>query len=298
MDMKQDLFTYRHPDSIKAFGLNADTLLVATSSILVEWDRIRRRVVKEICIDEEIIDIKHFNGYWVLLTKGNVGLLDGDKTKRIGSKGSLDVSIVYKDWLLIVGNEELAAISIRKGNAEARKARLISTNGVCTCGVVAMDGLLLSFENGKVFSIKESEAMDIVLGKASEVVVDEFSCLIFLKEAIVSINILGKELVISLFNKKVLVLDLNTKEVSFTELPHNIRSTTMWSELIVVIDSKNNILFLDRRLRIAYSSCLKEEICGVLADGRGLAIGFKVGVVKEYAGESRAQLGSICGPVE
>ncbi|AFN83184.1 hypothetical protein EROM_060920 [Encephalitozoon romaleae SJ-2008] len=298
MDMKQDLFTYRHPGSIQAFGLNTDTLLVATSSILVEWDRVRRRIVKEIRMDEEIVDIKCFSGYWVLITKSDIGFLDGNKTKRIGSKGSLDVSIVYKDWLLTVGNEKLVIISIRKGNAEIRKVRLISTNGMCTCGVAATDGLFLSFENGKVFSIKESEVMNIVLGKINEVVMDKFSCLIFLKEAIVSISTLGKELVISLFNKKVLVLDLDTKDVSYTELPHNIRGSTVWNDLIVVSDCKNNILFLDRRLRITYSNCLKEEICGVLADRRGLAIGFRVGVVKEYVGESRTRPGVIRGMVE
>ncbi|WEL38852.1 hypothetical protein PFJ87_06g01200 [Encephalitozoon hellem] len=298
MSVKRDSFTYRHADSIQAFGLKAGTLLVATRSKLVEWDRMRRRAIREVSVRGEITDVKCLNGYWILLTKNSVELFDGDTIEHIGPKRPLDASIAYKDWLLIVGNEEITVISIRKGNAEARKVRLISNNGICTCGASSAEGLFLSFENGKVFSIGEPEVMGIVLGKADEVLVDELPCLIFLKEAIVSINVLEKDLVVSLFNKKVLVLSLETREVLFTELLYNIKCSTIWNEMIVINDCKNNILFLDRRLVISYSNCLKEEICGVLADGDGLAVGFTIGVVKEYVTDGKTRPGFVCEAME
>ena len=52
--------------------------------------------------------------------------------------------------------------------------------------------------------------------------------------------------------------------------------------LIVVIDSRNNMIFLDKMLRIVYSNNLREEICSVLVDGTSLVVGFQEGVVKEY----------------
>ncbi|CAD25457.1 hypothetical protein [Encephalitozoon cuniculi GB-M1] len=295
MNRRHGSFTYRNEGSVQAFGSKENTLLVATPGKLVEWDRTRRRVAKEVPVDMEVTDVKDFNGHWVLLSKSSVGLLSGSKVEEVTTKGPLDASVVYRDRFLLVGDKEITVIAAMEESVEVRRTRLASDNGVCTCGVAATNKLFLSFENGKVFVVEEPKVTEILAGRASEMRMDEFQCLIFLKEPIVSINLLGDVLVVSLFNKKVLALSLETKEASFTELLYDIKASATWNNLIVVCDSRNNVIFLTQGLEVTYGNCLKEEICNILTDGPRLIIGFKVGVVKEYEGDDGAWAELACG---
>lgn len=282
MDKRCGSFTYRHGDKILALGSEGDILLVATSSKLVVWNRPRRKILKEVALNKEIVDIKYFSDGWVLLSKIRVEFLSGYEIKDITPKGPLDVSVVYKNWLLIVGSKEIMVISIEDEDVEVKKTKMESTNGICTYGMVSEDRLFLSFENGKVFCIEKVEIEDIIFRRKREVWMDEYPCLVFLKEPIVSMGALRETLVISLFDRKVLVFDPKTREASFTELPYNIKASTIWNDLIIVGDSKNNVIFLGKDLKAVYSNCLREEICRVMGEGTRLTIGFTVGVVKEY----------------
>lgn len=275
-------FTYRGEDRVVAFGLEGDGLLVAMASKVVEWSRSGRRIVREADVSREVVGVEYVAGRWILLSKDMAGVLVGSQVKDICPKEPLDAAVAYGDVLLLVGGERVVVIAPGKGEGAVRSVRLVSGNGVCTCGVEARGRLLLSFENGKVFLVEQQDVERAIDGGVGEIRIDDARCLAFLKEPVASVGLLGGRLVVSLFSRKILMLDLETLEGMFTEMAYDVRGCVVWKGLIVANDSRNNVIFLDQELRIVYSSGVGEEICGVLADDAGLAVGFEAGVVKEY----------------
>lgn len=281
--MKHSSFTYRNEDRVLSFCFHEDTLVVSLPAKLVVWDRGGRRVIKELEMKNEIVDIKYWDGAWALFSKNSIEVVVDDEVQEIGGRSSLSTSVVCEDCLLVVDDKELMVV--RAGGVEVRKVGLVSGNGICSCGLFMSGELFLSFENGKIFRIERSLVKRVASGQVGEIDMSGCDCLIFLKEPIMDIGILGERMVVSLFSGKIVVLGLDDiRDTVFTELPHDIRRSFVWGDVVVVEDRENNIVFLDSDLRIINHYGFNEEVCKTLANSSVFMVGFREGMIREYSG--------------
>lgn len=275
-------FTYRNEDRVVSFCSAGEALLVSLPDKLVEWSKAERRILREFETENEILDIKHCCGRWILISKTMVELFADGEIRMITTKASMASSVVYGSSLILIDDEELIVVGILEGDAGVRRISLTSHNGMCSSILIHDGGLLVSFENGKVFKVEEELMVRIISLGVEKLHVDDMDCLLFLKEPIISMGILEAVLVISLFSGKVLTLNICSRDVAFTELLHEIRGSCTWKKFIVVNDIKNNVIFLDEELKIIGRNSFDEEVCGVLVDNHTLMIGFRNGFIKEY----------------
>ncbi|TBU18610.1 hypothetical protein CWI42_060950 [Ordospora colligata] len=282
MQMESSLFSYRNDDKITCAGFCAERIFASLPHTIVEWSRTERKIISVHEMNEEINSITCMNNECVaLLSKNSVWLLLRTEIRYAMEKPSLCGVVVYNGMLMLIDQQSITSIYVQERNIKISRIRMENGNGMCTCGSEYENGLLLAYENGNVIEICTQVMIDIIDGKLAEVDNKHIKTLICLREPVISVGVLNNLLVVALFNKKMLTMNLKSGETSYTELAYEVKFSTLWNGMIVVSDSKGNIILMDKNLKIAYSKCMRDEVCSLGSNGVDLIVGFSTGTVKE-----------------
>ncbi|KAH9411237.1 hypothetical protein HK407_06g10660 [Ordospora pajunii] len=282
MQIEYNVFSYRNDDKIACAGFCTGRIFASLPHKIVEWSRTERAVACVHEISEEVVGMASMSdGCIALLSKSSVWLLLGSEIRYVMEKPPLCGVVVYRERLLLIDEQSITSMCVQERSTKISRAKMRNRSGMCTCGAESENGLLLAFENGDVVEISAQAMADILDGRAAEVDTECLRTMIRLREPVISVGVLNHLLVVALFNRKMLTINLKSGEVSYTELAYEVKFSALWNGMIVVSDSRENIILMDEHLKIAYSKRMRDEVCSLVSSGTDLIVGFSTGTVKE-----------------
>lgn len=215
----------------------------------------------------------------MFFSKDCIFFLSDDKMNIVSKTEPLSFSIVSNDNLLNINNKEICIFKFKEKVVLIHRIKLKNKNGICCNGINYNKNLFLAFENGKIFKISNKNIESLV--DVDEIEIEKFELIAFLKEPITSLSILKSKLVVSLFNKKIVIVD-KSKDIIYTDTPYVIKNLISWEKFIITIDENNNLIVFNEYLQLLKFEKFNEKIINLAKNETTIMIGFEGGIIKEY----------------
>lgn len=131
-------------------------------------------------------------------------------------------------------------------------------SGICTGIIQSGNFVYISFENGKIFKIKDISN------------ISNFEDLVYFKESIINIVNISNKILVGMFDKKIAILSPESKEFIFTRVKNDIKKVDCLDNLILVLEVEGNLIIFDRLFK--FLELLGDNIADFKVSGTSLII--------------------------